>query len=590
MSCKHAIVRLIAWRFPLLNVDALTAKHLPALLHKPGVLRRPLQAILRILFHEKELNRFQARYPHLTGFDFVEQLLEHFSFGYTLRGAERECIPPRGRIVIIANHPIGTLDAAILIRLVGEIRRDVKAVGNQVLSGIQPLAPLLLPVDNMGGRSSREQLKSVYRHLENEGAVIIFPAGEVSRMSPAGIRDGSWNSGFLRIATATRAPILPVYIDGRNSMFFYALSLFSRPLSTLWLVREMFKQARRSVHISIGNPVPFDSYQRTHLPMKSCVKLFQRHLYRIGKQKEPVFATSRAIAHPENRQQLRQEIHACEQLGETSDGKRIYLFNFNPDCCIMREIGRLRELSFRAVGEGTGQRRDVDPFDRHCRQIILWDEAELEIVGAYRLRDTRNPDDSDLYSATLFDFQPDMAQVLQQGLELGRSFVQPRYWGKRSLDYLWFGIGAFLRRNPDYRYLFGPVTISDSYPAAARDMLIHFYGTYFASGSCMAKARLPYRLNAATIEEMHASFAGDDCKRDYITLKSRLRHLGCSVPTLFKQYGELCEPGGVRFLDFNIDPDFSNCVDGLVVVDLHKLKAAKRQRYIDADKGDEAQL
>lgn len=229
----------------MLNVEALTAEHLPGLQKKPALLRKSLKAALRILFHEKQLHRFQASYPHLEGFDFVDQFLEHFDFSYSLRGNERECIPQSGRVVIIANHPIGTLDAAVLIRLVGEIRRDVKAVSTQVLSGIKPLSPLLLPVDNMGGRSSREQLKAVYRHLENEGAVIIFPAGEVSRMSPAGIRDGHWHSGFLRIATATRSPILPVYIDGRNSLFFYALSLFSRPLSTLWLVREMFKQASR---------------------------------------------------------------------------------------------------------------------------------------------------------------------------------------------------------------------------------------------------------------------------------------------------------------------------------------------------------
>jgi len=354
----------------------------------------------------------------------------------------------------------------------------------------------------------------------------------------------------------------------------------------LWLVREMFKQAKRSVHISIGNPVSFENYQRTHLPLKSRVKLFQRHVYRIGKQKEPVFATGRAIAHPENRQQLQKEIHACEKLGETKDGKHIHLFDFNPDCSIMREIGRLREISFRAVGEGTGLRRDVDPFDRHCRQIILWDEADLEIVGAYRLRDTRQADtkpsqNADIYSATLFDFHPPMQPILEHGLELGRSFVQPRYWGKRSLDYLWVGIGAFLHRNPDYRYLFGPVSISDSYPAAAKDMLVYFYSTYFAAPSETATARLPYHVNAEGMELMRNVFCGNDMKRDYVTLKSRLGHLGCSVPTLFKQYGDLCEPGGVRFLAFNVDPDFANCVDGLVVVDLTTLKDAKRKRYIE---------
>jgi len=566
----------------MLNIETLVAEHLPNLHRKPPLIGKWMTRLLRILFHEKELQRFQARYPHLSGFDFVEQLLDHFDFGYSLRGNERERIPAHGRVVIIANHPIGTLDAAVLVRLVGEIRRDVKAVANQMLAGIEPLKPLLLPVDNMNKRSSKEQLRAMVQHLQHEGAVIIFPAGEVSRMGASGIRDGRWHSGFLRIAAMTKSPILPIYVNGRNSMFFYALSLFAKPLSTLWLVREMFKQAKRSVSICIGDMVPYESYQRTRLPLKSKVKMFQRHVYRIGKHKEPVFATRRAIAHPENRQQLRREIKLCELLGETVDNKRIYLFEFNPDCSIMREIGRLREIAFRAVGEGTGRRRDVDPFDRHCSQIILWDESDLEIVGAYRLRDARQRthDGNHLYSATLFDFQDDMNDVLEHGLELGRSFVQPRYWGKRSLDYLWYGIGAYLRKNPQYRYLFGPVSISDTYAPLAKDMLVHFYSTYFGDQQKTAVARMPYRLDDVTQAQMQQDFSGNDFKSDYMTLKNRLRHLGCSVPTLFKQYSDLCEPGGVRFLDFNIDADFANCIDGLVVVDLRKLKASKHKRYI----------
>ncbi|MDX8391078.1 MAG: lysophospholipid acyltransferase family protein [Mariprofundaceae bacterium] len=571
----------------MLNIETLVAEHLPNLHRKPPLIGKWMTRLLRILFHEKELQRFQARYPHLSGFDFVEQLLDHFDFGYSLRGNERERIPAHGRVVIIANHPIGTLDAAVLVRLVGEIRRDVKAVANQILAGIEPLKTLLLPVDNMNKHSSKDQLRAMVQHLQHEGAVIIFPAGEVSRIGVSGIRDGRWHSGFLRIASMTKSPILPVYVNGRNSMFFYALSLFAKPISTLWLVREMFKQAKRSVSISIGDIVPYESYQRTRLPLKSKVKMFQRHVYRIGKHKEPVFTTRRAIAHPENRQQLRREIKLCELLGETVDNKRIYLFEFNLDCSIMREIGRLREIAFRAVGEGTGRRRDVDPFDRHCSQIIVWDENDLEIVGAYRLSDARqrhcqkHAEGNCLYSATLFDFRKEMDTVLDHGLELGRSFVQPRYWGKRSLDYLWYGIGSFLRKNPQYRYLFGPVSISDTYTPLAKDMLVHFYSTYFGDQQKTAVARMPYRLDAATQAQMQRDFSGDDFKSDYMALKNRLRHLGCNVPTLFKQYSDLCEPGGVRFLDFNIDTDFANCIDGLVVVDLRKLKTSKRKRYID---------
>jgi len=564
----------------MLNIEQLIAQYFPQLPKLPSLCLRPLKAALRILFHSREQQRFQQQYPHLHGIDFVEQLLEHFDFGYTIQPREMMRIPAHGRVVVIANHPIGTLDAAVLLKLISQVRSDVKAVTNQLLSSIAPLQSLLLPVDNMDGKTSRDQIRAVYRHLEAEGVVIIFPAGEVSRLGPTGIRDAHWNSGFLRIATAMHAPVLPVHVNGRNSMFFYALSLLAKPLSTLWLVREMYKQAKRSVAISIGEIIPFEHYQRVKLPLRARVKLFQKHVYRIGQHKSPMYETSAPIAHPEPRQLLRQEIQTCELLGETQDGKHIYISPFHADSCLMREIGRLREIAFRETGEGTGLRRDVDSYDRHCFQLVLWDEAELEIVGAYRLCATANHRDRKLYSQTLFKFSDGMDDILKHGLELGRSFVQPRYWGRRSLDYLWYGIGAFLRQHPEYRYLLGPVSMSDTYPAAAKDMLVYFYQLYFGDPTQRAQACVPYQLTAEKQHEMSLHFSGNDYKHDFMHLKGSLKHMGCSVPTLYKQYTEICKPGGVHFLDFNIDPDFSNCIDGLVIVDLTQLKDKTRQRYL----------
>ncbi len=570
----------------MLNVDAIIEQRFPHILQQPPLFRRPLLAALKMLFHEREQRIFQQRYPHLHGIDFVDQLLDYFDFSYTVRHQETEHIPTHGRVVIIANHPIGTLDAAVLLKLVSQVRSDVKAVTNQLLADIKPLQSLLLPVNNMDGKTSRDQIKAVYRHLESEGVVIIFPAGEVSRLSPAGIRDARWSSGFLRIATATRSPVLPIHVNGRNSMFFYALSLLSKPLSTLWLIREMHKQATQSVAINIGEMIPFESYQKVPLPLRARVKLFQKHVYRIGHRKSPMYETCAPVAHPEPRQSLRQEVRACELLGETQDGKQIYLAPFQPDSCLMREIGRLREIAFRAAGEGSGLRRDVDSYDRSCFQLVLWDEAELEIVGAYRLCAVADAMTSEnkvagFYSQSLFRFSANMDEVLAHGLELGRSFVQPRYWGRRSLDYLWFGIGAFLHSHPQYRYLFGPVSISDSYPAAAKDMLVYFYNRYFGDPQTGVQANMPYVLTMEKQQEMSLHFSGNDYKSDFMHLKGSLKHLGCSVPTLYKQYTEICKPGGVRFLAFNIDPDFANCVDGLVIVDLTRLKNKTRQRYID---------
>jgi len=568
----------------MINIENLIDYRFPKFRQRASLISKPIVSALRMLFHEKELQRFSERYPHKQGLDFVDQMLEHFSFSYSLKNHDIERIPTQGRVMIIANHPIGTLDSAVLLKLVGEVRSDVKTVTNEVMSDISQLQSLILPVNNMSGGSSKEQLKAVYKYLENEGVVIIFPAGEVSRMGPTGVKDGRWNSGFLRIATATRAPILPVFVDGRNSIFFYALSLIAKPLSTLWLVREMFKQAKRSVAVSIGDLVTYESYQKVNMPLNSTVKMFQRHLYRIGKQKSPLFETSTAIAHPEKRQVLREEIKGCELLGQTWDNKNIYLFTYQPDCAIMREIGRLRELSFRAVGEGTGSRRDTDAYDQYCNEILLWDDEALEIVGAYRLSSSKSVKEKHgldgIYTHSLFSFNETMDPILEQGLELGRSFVQPKYWGKRSLDYLWFGIGAYLRKYPDFRYLYGPVSISGTYPPAAKDFLVYFFSMYFGSKDAEASAKMPYRIENAKQAELAEQFVGNDYKTDFRHLKASMKHMGCTVPTLFKQYSELCEEGGVRFIDFNIDPDFANCVDGLVVVDISKLLYTKRQRYI----------
>lgn len=493
----------------------------------------------------------------------------------------------RGRVVIVANHPIGSLDGLALLKLVRSARPDVKVVANDILSAVNPLHRLLLPVDNMGGNTPRKNLEAIQQHLRDEGALIIFPAGEVSRLGTKGVRDGKWRTGFLRIASSCNAPILPVFVDGRNSAFFYALSFLARPISTLWLVREMFKHAKNCVDVRIGDPISAETIQNSGFSLTEKAQLFRRHVYRIGRDKSGVFTTEAAIAHPENRALLRAEIHACERLGETDDRKQIYLYHCQSDSVIMREVGRLREMSFRAVGEGSGLRRDIDHYDHHYFHLILWDEDALEIAGAYRLCNASQTADTlgahYLYSSTLFSFNDAMKPYLEQGLELGRSFVQPKYWGKRSLDYLWYGIGAFLRTHPEFRYLFGPVSISNKYPASAIEMLVYFYRLHFPPADNLATAQLPFVISPARKSELAKVFPGHNYKEEFQILKSNLSHMNLSVPTLYKQYPETCVAGGTQFAAFNVDPAFANCVDGLIIVDLHQLKDKKRKRYLGVD-------
>lgn len=576
----------------MIQVEQMIASKSPHFFDKSPFITRPTLSVLKRLFHESEVNQFLEKNLGCVGFEFIDRVLDHFNFSYQVSQVDRRNIPASGRVMIIANHPLGALDGLALLRLIGEIRPDVKIVANDLLMGFDGLKQLVLPVDNLGGKTGRQQLKAIMSCLHNEEAVIIFPAGEVSRMSPSGVKDQQWNQNYLKLAQKTNSPLLPVHIGGRNSMLFYTSSLLYRPLSTIQLANEMFRQRNRKIPMQVGQAIPIQELAQLPLSDKEKNKLVKRHLYRIAKGKKPLLKTEKTVEHPQNRQMIKQELKIAEHLGSTKDNKQIYLFDYDPMSVTMKEIGRLREIAFRKVGEGTGERSDLDKFDQYYRHLILWDEEELEIVGAYRIGEVARYMKSDtpnrIYSSELFQYSCDMEPYFEQGIELGRSFIQPKYWGKRSLDYLWYGIGAYLDRHPEIRYMFGPVSLSNSYPQVAKDFIVSFYKLYYADKEHLARSFTPYQVNAEHADIISAMFSGDNYDEDFRVLKEQLSHFGASVPTLFKQYSELCETGGVRFLDFGVDADFGYCVDGLVLVDLNTVKEAKNKRYRGHNDGSQA--
>ncbi|MCV6610958.1 MAG: lysophospholipid acyltransferase family protein [Amphritea sp.] len=567
----------------MINVEQIINEKYPAFAEKPAPLRRSVLFFLRRLFREQEVNAFLEENHHCQGFEFIDRVLDYFNFTYNLSNKDLLNIPSSGRVLIIANHPLGALDGLALLKMVGEIRRDVRIVANDMLASFSQLSPLLLPVDNLNKATRKQDIANINQALLNEEAVIVFPAGEVSRAGPTGVKDSRWNHGFLHFARKTNSPILPIHIGGKNSSLFYTVSGINRALSALLLPREMFNKHSMDLKFKVGEPIPYSQLEKLPVSGQEKAKLVRKHLYRLAKGRKPLFITEKTIAHPQDRKDLKKELKQSELLGETADGKKIYLFDYQADSAVMREVGRLREVSFRCVGEGTGEKQDIDRYDSHYRHLILWDEEDLEIVGAYRLAEAwrmSNSEDDQLYSSTLFNYSPAMQQFFEQGIELGRSFVQPRYWGKRSLDYLWYGIGAYLKRHPEVRYMFGPVSLSNSYPQHAKDLLVYFYKLYFPDQDNLGRSFTPYSIKAETEKEISALFSGDDYKEDFKTLKQQMDFLNCAVPTLYKQYADVCEEGGVRFLDFGVDADFNFCVDGLVLVDMHYLKEKKRNRYM----------
>lgn len=537
--------------------------------------------LLKKLFHEEEFRQFAADHRHLKGLDMVEQVLDHLDILCTLPAHDLEQIPAHGPLIVMANHPTGTLDGLALLYAVSRVRRDVKVVTNRMLTHLEPLSSLFIPVDNMGGRTAKSSFTLMEQHLQNAGVLIFFPAGEVSRPTRTGIRDKKWHPGFIKLAGKFRAPLLPVSIQARNSLLFYASTLLSPNLSMLLLMQQMFRRRHSRLPVKIGQQIGWSHWFSPTLSPREMAERCRQHVLRLGKGLPGVFKTESAIARAEDRATLKRELAQAECLGTTADGKTIYLWQRNgqEDVPILRELGRLREIAFRAVEEGSGKRRDTDSYDDDYLHLILWDNEDLEIVGAYRFIPTAMREPEALYSYSLFHYDDKMQDILEHGIELGRSFIQPRYWGRRGLDYLWSGIGAYLARYPHYRYLFGPVSISGGLPPAARDLLVAFYRLWFPASHPLAASRRPY---PASLPEVLAQFSGEDYVEDLTRLKSLLGNLGCGIPPLYKQYSELCEPGGVQFIDFGSDPAFNNCVDGLVLVDLCYLKANRYQRYIEA--------
>ncbi|WP_240009613.1 GNAT family N-acyltransferase [Marinomonas algicola] len=566
-----------------MHIEQIIAEKSPNFLQKHPLFTRPTLEILKHLFHEQEVNNFLDQNKDCLGFEFIDRVLNHFNFNYQASQIDRRNIPATGRVIIIANHPLGALDGLALLRLVGEVRNDVKIIANDMLMHFDALKNLILPVDNLSRKSSSKQLKNIIDCLRKEQAVIIFPAGEVSRLSPSGIKDQKWSASYLKLAQKTNSPLLPVYINGRNSLLFYTSSIIYRPLSTIQLAHEMFKQQNRHVPIQIGQQIPIQELAKLPLSNKEKNKLVKRHLYRIAKGKKPLLQTETTISHPQDSKRIKAELSHSEFLGSTKDGKHIYLFDYLDQSSTIKEIGRLREISFRTVGEGTGQSADLDKFDQYYRHLVLWDEEQLEIVGAYRIGEInkyiKSGSTHAIYTEDLFQLSPDMIPYLEQGVELGRSFVQPKYWGKRSLDYLWYGIGAYLNRHPEVRYLFGPVSLSNNYPQLAKDLLVYFYSVHFPDTDSLASSFSPYQISLDNKNYVTSLIKGKAYDEDFKTLKEQLNHLNVSVPTLYKQYSELCDNNGVRFLDFGVDADFGFCIDGLVLVDLSQVKDAKNKRY-----------
>lgn len=572
-----------------MKLSEIIEKKDPAFLKRyPKFWRKIIRWLIGFLFNEDEINQYLDKLKNYNDFDFVNKLFEELNFETQLSNEGLSRIPAEGAVILTANHPLGALDGLALINAISKVRKDVKVIASDIVTYIPNISNLIIPVDFEGFEERKQNLKNIEESLKKDELVVFFPSIYVSKYHFGIIQDSPWQQGAVNLAEKFDIPILPVHIDGKNTRLFYYIASLNKEISQFMLFREVLKKRNEAINLTIGKLIPGSSFSGKSISRGYETKMLRKHVYNLGRNKREVYNTVNTIIHPIDKELLIKDLDKSVLLGQTKDNKSIYLTEFKIAPNLLEEIGRLREITFRKVGEGTGKTKDLDKYDEYYKHIVVWDEQDLEIVGSYRLgickEILKNGDKSLIYNSEQFDFHSEFNDILNKGIEMGRSFVQMRYWGSSALDYLWQGIGAYLSKYEGFEYLFGAVSISDSYPSDAKNMLVYYHKKWFSDERKMVSSKNPFIMEEKALENIKPIFDGDNHKEDFLKLKMSIRQFSMSVPTLLRRYVDLTDFGGTKFLDFGVDESFANSIDCFVVVDLKMLRADFKERYYTKQK------
>ncbi|MBV8845727.1 MAG: lysophospholipid acyltransferase family protein, partial [Bryobacterales bacterium] len=500
-----------------------------------------------------------------------------------------------GPVLVVANHPFGLVEAVIIGAILSRMRGDVKFLANSLLAAVPQLHDLILPVDISGGstaaRSNLKAVREAVAWLQGGHVLVVFPAGEVASIQfpPLGITDPRWNNSVTRLVERTNAAVLPIFVHGANGPAFHIAGAIHPQFRTLLLPREFLNKQGKRIRVSIGSPIRSNRIltsevrrDPTEYLRKRTFLLESRSGAKGRTRFEPRLTPVAAGIDPAL---LANEI-ATLPAGQTllsHAGYTVYEAAAAQIPSVLREIGRLREITFRGAGEGTGNSIDLDEFDRHYRHLILWNVESREVVGAYRFARTDEVlsrfGPRGLYTHTLFRLSPEFHASVGPALELGRSFVRPEYQKSyQALLLLWKGIGQYLVSHPRYRYLFGPVSISRDYSACSRAVMVSFLKARCGDEALASSVQPRHKFQVRPIRDLAAGNLGsllanvDELSEVIADLEPD--HKG--VPILLRHYVNL----GGRILDFSVDRNFSNTLDGLIVVDLAAANRRLLERYL----------
>lgn len=543
-----------------------------------------LMKILRI----SKANEIYDRNKHLKDLNFLNALLGEFEIKFDIAEDELKRLPKDGSYITISNHPLGGIDGVLLLKLMLEQRPDFKIIANFLLQRIEPLEPYVMPVNPFENRKEAQSsllgFKKALEHLKEGHPLGIFPAGEVSTYKDGKlIIDKPWEEAAMKLIKKAEVPVVPIYFHAKNSRLFYVLSRVNDTLRTAKLPSELLTQKKRIIKVRIGNPISVNA-QKEHASLKEFTDFLRKKTYFLANvfEKESVLKKipktlkvnkePKEIAHKVNTVLIEQEVENLRANNKRlleSKNYEVFLVAASDIKNILIEIGRLREITFREVGEGTNEAIDLDKYDRYYHHMFLWDNEAKKIAGAYRMGLGKiifpKHGINGFYLQSLFRFEPELHKMMEESIEMGRAFVTKEYQLRAMpLFLLWKGIVHTTLLYPEHNYLIGGVSISNQFSNFSKSLMIEFmksnyYDPYIAQ-YIRPKKEFKVKLKDADKEFVFDESASDLNKFD--KLIEELESGNLRLPVLIKKYIKQ----NAKVVAFNVDPLFNDAVDGLMYI------------------------
>ena len=554
---------------------------------KYGVLGTLLGWLLMKVLKISTLNKVYNRNKHLKDVDFLNGILDDLQIKFEIPEEDLKRLPKEGAYITISNHPLGGIDGVLLLKLMLEREPNFKIIANFLLHRIEPVKKYIMPVNpfenHKDAKSSVVGIKETLRHLSDGKPLGIFPAGEVSTYKDGKlVVDKAWEEGAIKVIRKAQVPVVPIYFHAKNSWLFYMLSKIGDTMRTAKLPSEVFSQKNRVIKVRIGKPISV-AEQNEHIPIDDYSEFLRKKTYMLANpfEKETPFLQTPTLKIPKNPKKIvtaasQDNMQTEVQSLRAKDCRLLQSKNYEvffakaveiPN--ILHEIGRLREITFREVGEGTNESIDIDSFDAHYRHLFLWDDNAKKVAGAYRMglgsEIFPKYGIEGFYLNALFRFESELYDMLHHSIEMGRAFIIKEYQQKpMPLFLLWKGIIHITLRYPEHKFLLGGVSISNQFSDFSKSLMIEFMKSNFYD-PYIAQYIHPKKAFKVKLKDADKDFIFDEAEADlnkFDKIIDELEPGTLRLPVLIKKYIKQ----NARVVAFNVDPLFNNAVDGLMYI------------------------